>query len=265
MCADISLQADIEYTHEIYPDLRDIRLVDLTEEELEHTNAMTFPLYDIIYQDHGTVLTTMEWGVRPNFEKDPEKFDLRRRSMINARIEKIVDDPKSYWKHLRQQRCLIPVSGIFEHRSIRTWKNKVPYYIWQRNRAVFHLPGLFQWDMLPDADGVVHQVGSFTLITTKGNQTMSQIHNEGDNKFRMPLFLTPELEKAWLSPDLTENDLRDLSHFELPSEGLSFHPVYTLRGKSHRPDGKKAYDEWHWENLPPLGNDNPLTPQLSIF
>ena len=49
--------------------------------------------------------------------------------------------------------------------------------------------------------------GMFTLITRAANPLMRQIHNSGDNAFRMPLFLPKEMELEWLRPDLTDTDI----------------------------------------------------------
>jgi len=38
-------------------------------------------------------------------------------------------DPKMPWYDIRHQRCLIAVRGIMEHREIKGFKNKVPYFI----------------------------------------------------------------------------------------------------------------------------------------
>ena len=94
---------------------------------------------------------------------------------------------------------------------------------------------------------------------------MMKIHNDGENKHRMPLFLSPELEQAWILPDLKENEMREIFNYEMPPEAMNYQPVYTLRGVDERPDGKSKYEFWNWPNLPDLGNDSPPKPQLSLF
>ncbi|MFX8477668.1 SOS response-associated peptidase family protein, partial [Acinetobacter baumannii] len=71
----------------------------------------------------------MEWGVIPFYVKEESAFIRQRASMLNARSERILDDKTSYWNKIRNRRCLIPVSGIYEHRAIKGWKKKVPYFI----------------------------------------------------------------------------------------------------------------------------------------
>jgi putative SOS response-associated peptidase YedK len=85
----------------------------------------------------------MEWGVIPFYVKDETAFARQRPSMLNARAERILDDPKSYWYKIRNRRCLIPVTGIYEHRGVVGIKNKIPYFIRLRDQEVFFLPGLY--------------------------------------------------------------------------------------------------------------------------
>jgi hypothetical protein len=51
----------------------------------------------------------------------------------------------------------------------------------------------------------------------------------------------------------------------LPSELLDAHTVFSVRGKKPRPDGKPKFEFWKYDNLPPLGNDEPTKSQFSLF
>nr|WP_160068394.1 SOS response-associated peptidase family protein [Sphingobacterium bovisgrunnientis] len=148
MCWDISLHTDIELVNNSYPKIRDERKKkEYNYDYFENVQAITFPEYPIIMKDkggEGIALLEMEWGVLPTYIQDQKLQDDRRRSMVNARSERILDDKKSFWYRLRNQRCLIPVSGTYEHRKISGWKKKVPYYIAEKDRDIFYLPGLYQ-------------------------------------------------------------------------------------------------------------------------
>lgn len=128
MCWDISLHTDIELVKNAYPKIRDERKKqEYNYDYFENVQAITFPEYPIIMKDkegEGIALIEMEWGVLPTYIKDLKLQDDRRRSMVNARSERILDDKKSFWYRLRNQRCLIPVSGTYEHRKISGWKKK---------------------------------------------------------------------------------------------------------------------------------------------
>src|SRR5207237_1116784 len=159
---------------------------------------------------------------------------------------------RSYWHRIRRKRCLIPVTGIFEHREVKGFKNKIPYYVRLNNRALFCIPGLYHYPNRADVEtGEV--IGTFTLITRAANSVMAQIHNSGDQAFRMPLFLPKELELKWLQPDLTDQEMEEIINYEMPSETLNYDPVYTIRTTKERPDGKGKLDTYEWANLPPLG------------
>src|SRR5947207_10425164 len=107
--------------------------------------------------------------------------------MLNARSERILDDSKSYWFKIRNRRCLIPVTGIYEHREIAGWKKKVPYFVQLRDQEMFFIPGLYSVAELPNKEtGEMIKLFTHTLITRDANSVMRDIHNGGDNKGRMP-------------------------------------------------------------------------------
>ena len=179
-----------------------------------------------------------------------------RKSMVNARSEKILDDHRSFWHRIRNARCLIPVTGIYEHREIHGWKNKVPYHISLKGRTMFCLPGLYHYNTRLPSDPETGEVrGMFTMVTRQGNEVMRQIHNSGDNAFRMPLFLSKELEMQWIDPQLTDAGMAKILAFEMPSDKLKYHTVFSIRGRTPRADGKSKNADYSYPNLPDLGND----------
>lgn len=268
MCWDISLHSDIEIIKSAFPSLADRRLDrDIDMRYYENVQAITFPQYPIIYKEKDTGelnLKEMEWGILPTYIKDLKEQTDRRRNQVNIRSERILGDKKSTWYRLKSQRCLIPVSGTYEHREIKGWKKKVPYYIAEKDREIFFVPGLYQWHETVDEDGVFEKVGSFGMLTREANPLMANIHNAGPNRHRMPLFLPPELEEEWIS-DIQEIDMANIVSFQIPEENLIAYPVYTLRGYPERPDGLHRYEPFHWEGLPTLGMDDPNGIQASLF
>lgn len=173
--------------------------------------------------------------------------------MLNARSERILEDQKSYWYKIRNRRCLMPVTGIYEHREVKGFKNKIPYYIRLKDQPVFFIPGLYSVAELPIMDtGELIKRWTFTIITRNANEVMRMIHNGGDNKWRMPLFLPLELSQLWVQHDLDLETYKRILDYELPSEQLSYYPVYTIRSNKLRPDGKPKDSVWEWEGLPEL-------------
>jgi putative SOS response-associated peptidase YedK len=94
---------------------------------------------------------------------------------------------------------------------------------------------------------------------------MKYIHNDGENKFRMPLFMQPERAVKWIDPNLSNTEAKELLTHAIPSEDLNAWAVDTLRTSNQRKDGKRRHEPFDWKDLPELGNDYPNTPQLSLF
>jgi len=200
----------------------------------------------------------MEWGCIEFYAR--EEPDWKRRNfMLNIRSERVLDDPKSYWHKIKDRRCLIPVTGIYEHRAVKGWKKKVPYIIKPEGQQhIFFLPGLYSVAELPDKEtGEMVKRWTFGLMTRHANETMRNIHNDGENKWRMPLFLPFELSKEFLANDLNNNRYREILNYEIPSTELVAQPTWTIRTPKPRPDEKRKHEYWEWEKLPALGEGNP--------
>jgi putative SOS response-associated peptidase YedK len=256
MCYDLSLtieEAEIAIAlNGIVPDPD----LNFDPQAMLHVQAQSHRKYPVVIFEEGHYkVKGFEWGVIPEYMDTPEKIRKGRSGMCNARSEKIVDDRRSFWHRIRSQRCLIPASGIFEHREIKGWKNKVPYLIRLRNRPLFFIPGLYHYPATRANVETGEVTGTFTLITRQANPLMSQIHNGGENAGRMPLFLSRELELKWLSPGLDDHSMSEVMAYEMAGEELEYHPVYTIRTTKERPDRKGRLEAYQWPGLPPLGQD----------
>ena len=254
MCYDISFTVEIKELSDYFPDL-------IHDEQLEinfdgtHIIGHMYQEHPIIYrnkEDDKLHVRMMEWGCIPFYVKDMDKFKKLRPGMLNARNERIFD-PKSYWYKIRNNRCLIPLSGFYEHRKVAGFKNKVPYFITLKAQQMFFLPALYSIAEIVDKEtGELIKHWSYTLITRDANSVMKQIHNDGENKWRMPLMLPFELSKKWLDEELTDQDYKSILDFEMPSEELDYKTVYTIRSPKMRPDDKAKNEFYQWENLPEL-------------
>lgn len=257
MCYDISFTVNIAELEDYFPGLIFDDQMDLEFGSFEHIQGVSvFAPHPVIYINREDVrphCKGMEWGCIEFYAKMEPDWK-KRNGMLNIRAERILDDPKSYWHKIRNRRCLIPVSGIFEHREIAGWKKKVPYFVKPKNERLFFLPGLYSVAELPDKEtGELLKRWTFGLITRAANSLMRQIHNGGDNSGRMPLFLPLNLAKAFLSEELTEKDYRAILAYEMPSADLYYHTVNTIRTPKFREDGKGKHEQWEWEHLPSLG------------
>ncbi|HTI92660.1 MAG TPA: SOS response-associated peptidase family protein [Puia sp.] len=257
MCLDISFYNMLPLLKQEFPDIVDDSGKDLDPATGMHFMALGHSRYPIIIFENGNYhRKDFEWGIIAEYMDTPEKIKAMRRSMVNARSEKILDDKRSFWHRIRRTRCLIPVTGIYEHREIKGWKNKIPYHIELKDRPMFCIPGLYHYNTKTPSDPETGEMrGMFTLITRAANPVMRQIHNSGDNAFRMPLFLPKEMELEWLRPGLSDEEIGRILSYELPADQLIYEPVFSIRGRSPRPDGKPKYAPFSYEGLPPLGND----------
>jgi putative SOS response-associated peptidase YedK len=98
---------------------------------------------------------------------------------------------------------------------------------------------------------------TFTLITRTANDLLKNIHNDGDHRYRTPLFLPLALSKQWIAAELTETDYRNILGYEMPVDNMNYTPVWTIRSPKPRPDGKLKTEYWEWKDLPVLGQKNP--------
>jgi len=261
MCYDISFTVKLKELPAYFPDLEtDIQLE--LEFEGAHIMGHSFNEHPSLYRNRERDKLTvrpMEWGVIPFYVKDEKTFLRQRASMLNTRSERILGDEKSYWFKIRNRRCLIPVTGIYEHRAIKGWKKKVPYFIRLIDQPLFFLPGLYSVSDLPDQEtGEMIKRYTFSLITRDGNDLMKKIHNDGDNRGRMPLFLPLELSMEFLNEELSPERYREILGFEMPEDKMEAITVYTIRSSKERPDGKAKNDFWEWEKLPAPGTGDPV-------
>lgn len=220
-----------------------------------HVLAQAFKKGLIILNDEGQYKGKyFEWGVIANYMNTSEKVKKMRSSMCNIRSEKI-QDKSSFWYRIRKNRCLVPIKGFYEHRGIKGWKSKVPYYIELKGRELFCLPGLYAYAPSPDPEtGEIK--GTYAVITRAANSLMSQIHNDGDNAFRMPLMLPKEMEKKWLDLNLSDDEIKEILNFEMPAGELDYRTVWTIRTTKPHPNQGRKTDVFEWPNLPPLGQDD---------
>jgi putative SOS response-associated peptidase YedK len=154
----------------------------------------------------------LRWGLIPPWAKD-EKIGYK---LINARAETLAEKP-SFREAFKKRRCLIIADSFYE------WKRyddntKTPMRIKLKSNQLFAMAGL--WERWKSSSG--NMIYSCSVITTTPNELMKDIHD------RMPVILTPEDEKVWLSPKT--NDIHDLNHLlkPLPEEAMEAYEVSHL-------------------------------------
>jgi len=213
-------------------------------------------------------LKLMRWGAVefyatevPDYKSKDYKYIQTLNWKLNARSERVFKDKASYWYKIRSKRCLIPVTGIFEHRGVSTWKKSLPYLIRPKGQeSLFFLPGLYSVYKTVDKEtGEVTEHWTFTLLTRDANRLMCSIHNNGENAYRMPLFLPLPMAKEYVSLDLTDERYQEILAYSIPSEELDAYTTFTVRSAKPHPLGLRKHEPYDWPETPPppLGENEP--------
>jgi putative SOS response-associated peptidase YedK len=139
--------------------------------------------------------------------KSHDKFNT-----LNARNDTLYD---KYYKKFTGNRCLILVTGFFEHRDFN--KKKYPYYITPKSNKFFAIGGL------------VLDQNNISIITTEANPMMEEIHNTAS---RMPLIIPEEKYSTWLHSDLTREEAENMMvpYPETAMEAYTSSRIITARG-----------------------------------
>ncbi len=246
MCHDLSFSANtVEYITDLIPNIVIDNNLGIDFSVASHVLSMTHKNCLAVYSKEDKVrLKGFEWGLIADFMKTEEQLMKYRNHMANARSENLFDK-KSAWNKIRQNRCLIAVNGIYEHRRVEGFKNKIPYFIQLRESKFILLPALYNYSPNPDKE-TGEMRGTFSIITRTANELMQQIHNEGANKHRMPVFMEPKQALSWINEEMTDQHISEFLQYEIPAAELLVHPVYMIRTPKQRPDGKEKYVEYDY-------------------
>ena len=201
--------------------------IDLTREQLElrfgakldlpdsyipgnRISAFSLPQLPVICNDDPLSIRTFTWGLIPFWVKDSNSAKDIRMKTFNAKSETLSEKP-AFRNSLNRKRCLILATGFYEWHT--DGNKKTPYFIGLKDQEAFALAGLYdQWTNPETAE----KINTFTMITTRANPMMEEIHNL---KKRMPVILTPGTEQNWL--DLESDPVKN-NLFEPYPEELMF-------------------------------------------
>jgi putative SOS response-associated peptidase YedK len=150
----------------------------------------------------------IKWGFVPAFAKD-EKTSF---SMINAKAETLFEKP-AFSDSIKHKRCVILADGFYEW--LKDHHKKQPVRILMKHEQIFPMAGL--WSTYERPDGT--KLHTATIITTSANTLISPIHD------RMPVILTEDAKKAWLTSSLKDRDA--LEHLMTPFDSnlMMYYPV----------------------------------------
>lgn len=165
-------------------------------------------------------LQFMVWGFMPAWAS-PDLF----KPLINARAETLADKP-AFRDSLRAYRCIIPASGYYEWQKIQDIKQ--PFYIHAPDNHLLALAGI--WSYRQEGGTSTHTVA---IITTKALPSLYQIHD------RMPLILTAEQSKRWLSERNSPKEI--LSDCQQANMSFSAYPVTRQLNNPHYEDQMSTF------------------------
>ncbi|HYG03010.1 MAG TPA: SOS response-associated peptidase [Chryseosolibacter sp.] len=167
-----------------------------------HENGFDFLPTPVLTAAKPDELRMYNWGFIPFWVKDLQSGLRLRIQTLNCISEEMFD--KASFKDAAKagQRCLIPCTGFYEWRWMdEKGKTKIPYHIKLKEHELFSLAGLFsKWKDRSTEQSYY----TYTVLTTKANGLMSQIHN---SKMRMPVIISRQYEKDWLNQHLTKDDV----------------------------------------------------------
>lgn len=149
----------------------------------------------VITADEPNAIHQYHFGLVSHWARD-KKEGMRA---LNARKETIMELKTFKPLMEKNKRCLVIADSFIEWETIG--KEKLPYRFILPDQPVFAFAGLYSWWK----DKATQEwYKSFTILTTEPNEKVGKLHN------RMPVILSKEEEKIWLSGDVPFADLLTL-------------------------------------------------------
>ncbi|CAI2367880.1 unnamed protein product [Moneuplotes crassus] len=164
---------------------------------------------EIHEETKGMSLEVMRWGMVRADTNQP---------VINCRFEDCLKT-NMFRGLLKDFRCIITINGYYEWKV--NDKDKQPFYLYPKEGEYLQLAGLFRPQRQPD--GTI--VNSFVICTLEAMDNISFIHH------RMPVILTPELQKIWLDPTIEPKTVFSKVCRSSPKDMLSYYKVADVVNK----------------------------------
>lgn len=162
--------------------------------------------------DDGRELVDAKWWLIPPNSPEP----ATHLTTFNAKAETIATS-FSYRRAFERRRCLVPLNGWYEFKTVGGTKSKPikqPYLIHRTDRELFAFAGIWErWER----NGLV--VDSCSIVTAEPSDWFRTYHH------REPVILDPENYDRWLDRDFY--DRKQLEAFLVPSaeKNLEAYPV----------------------------------------
>ena len=155
------------------------------------------------------IYIVMRWGMVRTDNKQP---------VINCRFEDCFKT-QMFRSLLKDFRCIITINGYYEWKV--NGKDKQPFYLYPKEGKYLQLAGFFRPQRVADGS----YVNSFVICTLEAMDNLTFIHH------RMPVILTPELQKIWLDPSIDFKAVYRKIYQEKPKDMLSYYKVANVVNK----------------------------------
>ena len=167
----------------------------------------------------------MHWEFIPVWVKSMDDVKAARKQGIpwlNATAEKLLES-KMFRNAALNRRCPVLASHFYEWRHYKPdgapKDIAYPYTVGVNDADYFYMAGIWQ----PWTDKSTGEtMDTFAIVTTKANSLMEVVHNK---KKRMPTILTEDLAHEWIMNDLTEDRIKEIASYQLPSEYMYAHTI----------------------------------------
>lgn len=249
MCYDIKVS--LERQLKIAKHYGDIRAINEIESKLlPLLNPIEREYYQVSGFSHpklflfdGKAVELFQWGLVPDWTKDVESAKQIANQTLNARIESITE--KSSFKNVVENgRSILFVDGFYEHHHLN--KKTFPYYIHRADSAPMAIAAI-KSEWLNPISG--NSVKSFSIVTTKANSLLTEIHNNPKlQEARIPVILTEDKIETWLHSSLNDA-IQDVS-LPIDSELLASHTVKGFKNVAQS-NKKDASEEYFYPELGP--------------
>lgn len=248
MCYHISFEVKLESVLDYFPELIVDNQLVLDHSPAAYLNGFDHPTVKSIVRsrkDEQLHLASMMWGYLPDYIKnfeEAEKFwngykDTKGRYhqgyiTLNAVGEELLIKPL-YKEAALNRRCIVFVDGFYEWQHIfpigkkgQRLKTavKYPHHIYFKDspqpfQIIAAIWNPWKHEEVDKETGEIKTVitPTLALATTKANELMMRIHNSRE---KMPTFLTMELAKEWLQPNLTEERIIEIATHQYPSDQM---------------------------------------------
>ena len=191
-----------------------------------HTSGFSHAPIPVITHVHPDRIEMFTWGLIPFWVKDLKGAAKIQNRTLNARDNTLFEKP-SFRAAARKRRCLVIADGFYDHH----WKDgkSFPFYISLKSGEPFAFGGI--WERWGEGNETRYTV---SIVTTDPNQIMTYIHNKpaASDTPRMPFIIRQEFEQAWIDPDTTPEEAKQMI-LPFSDEELEYHTVPRLRGKNY--------------------------------